>query len=618
MIARGGEDIQSLDWGVGPACGACDWLAYPDYLSRTQCEQMEAGPHVYCFQRAQQTDHLSRLPFLTRGARKVMDLSGLGTVAQVAGTTGEEGVYRTHNRLQADRTAIPAHAAAIVSGETSLDPDRRDGLLARYADLDVFMSVNFDVGAGLVTGIATSIRFDQHRRFGAPRTENGRRRITRRWVTMGKDAAAERQTLLAFLRELSDIFEHAYSQDDARGGADARRTTAQLVFWSERQFEELCLAVGRHLPSILFDRDNSRAMRSLAWLFPPEELQEKDNVSPTSPVIAFAQRTLRRLVRTPAEHAMTLFRVAEHYRREHADFPWRAPDSFYAEPFSDSIPRERIYEIWRIVESGGRAEVRWGTRPKTLNDLTDGFNQALTKQVRALQQIVYRIRADFGGRLRADGEVLSLTIPNWTTGVAQDSKLFIGWAQFEAAYSRAAAFNRYFRDPDEVEASHDGVRLERLVEERADGALCYEVSEASLNSKLKAPDDYLVVSWDAEPGFLSLRAGDLLGWTNVAPEERNWRMDLIFSASLLEFDRSLRRAVIRFDNGRGGDARRLRNQVIRACRIDLGGGLTLTRKSSSSIQVRRLRDILQAVGNPAIAAAAPETAGALGTDRLAR
>ncbi len=398
------------------------------------------------------------------------------------------------------------------------------------------MTVNFDVGSGLLSGIGARSRFTQRRPYDAERTRQrdaaeaddapepdpespGAPTTIRNghWLTAGKSADAERVMLLGFLQFVAGTFDNAYDTAPNRGGALAAKTRTQIVFWSEREFEELCLAMGRHLPAILFNRENSRIMRSLAWLFPPQELQERDEIKPTSPVIAFAQRTLRRLVRTPSEYAVTLFRVAEHYRFEREGAPpWRAPDTFYAEPFADGIPRERIYEIWRLTSEGGAGVAKWGRLDKTLGELIEGYNAQLRKQCSTLAEVARRLRADFGTRLRAQASPLVLSIPGWMQSVAPDSKLLAGWAGFESAYARASAFNRFYMDPEEIEASYEGIRLTRLLRRIGD-VLEYEISPASANTKLRAPDEYLCVSIEAEPGFLGLRVGELLERDQTEP-----------------------------------------------------------------------------------------------------
>jgi hypothetical protein len=55
--------------------------------------------------------------------------------------------------------------------------------------------------------------------------------------------------VLGFLQQLATIFEYVNDVDPQRGGPHAARTRTQIIFWDRRQFHELCLALGRHLPA---------------------------------------------------------------------------------------------------------------------------------------------------------------------------------------------------------------------------------------------------------------------------------------------------------------------------------------------------------------------------------
>ena len=102
--------------------------------------------------------------------------------------------------------------------------------------------------------------------------------------------------------------------------------------------------IGRHLNSIVLPQ-TERYLRGLAWMFPPEELLEEDEITLANP-ITFMKSVIQRDLRLPVAHCLTLFNVAEVY---HSDqFTPSIPGSFYRDPFSDMIPRERIYEIWSM------------------------------------------------------------------------------------------------------------------------------------------------------------------------------------------------------------------------------------------------------------------------------
>ncbi|MYA07674.1 MAG: AAA family ATPase [Holophagales bacterium] len=621
IIRRGNQDWQALDWYVGPACGSCDWLAHDGWISRSDRGKVKASPHHYCFLRARATDHLSRLPLATRGSCRVLRKEGHNTVADVAGTTGDERVYRQHTVLRAEKGVLPAAARAIATNETSTDPERTDGGLARYADLDIFISVNFDPGAGLLTGLGLRSRFTPYYPFGEREAEPKTRRLTDRWIVPAKSLDAERSVLLAFLQVVASIFEVASDTSPGRGGPHARKTRAQLLFWDRRQFEELCFALGRHLRAILYDRHQERLVKALFWIFPPEELQEVANVDQRRPSIVFVRDVARRLVRAPAVHALTLFGLVEHY--QHEKIPCRLPDQFYREPLSDMIPRERIYELWQLSLGGGAGVVRWGGVVKTMSQLLGGLASTVDQQTRALSSLTGRLREDFREQLRARAPRIALTVPTWARGVAADAKLWIAWKQFEDVLGKVQKHNQYLADPDETEAAYEGLRLSRLVRRSTDDEWEYEVSPDSVNSKLRAPHQFLCLSVDAVPGFAALRVRDVVG---AVPRHLvhlgSIPMHRIFSVTLSSLDRAGRRAVVRFNNFYGkvaSEQRELRELVIAQLGDSGLGQVTLMEGLGSDVQTRRLVRVLRAIGNPPIAVAAPEAKAALGAEqRIAR
>ncbi|MCY4453402.1 MAG: AAA domain-containing protein [Immundisolibacterales bacterium] len=615
VIRTGAQDWRSLDWYVGPACASCDWLGYDGWLSPKDRDKVSKHPDHYCYFRAEETDDLSRLPLTTRGSCRVLRSNGYNTVADVANTVGVEPVYKLHTVLRSEKQSLPAYARAIIDGRSTTNADRTDGGLARYADFDVFVSVNFDPGAGLLTAIGIRARFTQH----FPYDERGADRRTQfwheKWIVSAKSHVAEESALLAFLQYLASKFDYTRDENPERGGPHAANTRTQFVFWDRRQFEELCLALGRHLHAILYDRQE-RFVRALTWIFPPEDIQETGSIDPKRPGIAFLRDVARRLVRVPALHAFTLHNVVNHYHHPDAPPP-RKPDPFYREPLSDMVPRERIYEIWQLSQGGGVSTVQWGSVVKTLNQLLDGFGRAVDQQTRALASVTRQLRGDFGQQLRAQAPNIALTVPTWATGVAHDAKLWIAWSKFERAFDKAKRHGLYLVDPDEAEASHEGLRLTRLVEQREDGEWVFEVSPESLNTKIRAPSDFLCLAAGTIPGFATLPAYAVV--SPVPPDLIPLRlvpMHKLLPARLEEFDRVNALAIVRharFFGQAAHDLQRLRDVVVNRLGNALHENVTLMEGLGTDTLERRLVRILRAVGNPPNAQPAREARAALGT-----
>ena len=605
VLARGDANFEALEWHVGSRCGTCDWLGHPDWLSGDDRAIAAGNPGGYCLPKARDTDHLSRVPMITRGARRVLEEHGVRTVARLALQSGGEDVFSRHTALKRDRSALPAHAQAITSGSTLVDGERVDGSLAHRADLDVIVTVNFDAGAGLLTGLAVDAGL---RRRTADSGESSNREFkTDEWIVDRKSPECEADCVREFLRFLASICD--WAGGDGNGGTHARSPSAQLIFWDRRQHSELCLAVGRHLASILYG-DEDRTVKGLVWLFPPLELMQRDAADPRKPGVAFVRDVVRRLVRTPAQHELTLFSVAEHYRWNGR---FSAPGAMYREPLSDAIPRERIYEIWSVSAAGLGARVRRGQRQYGLDELRIDFRRAMQRQAEGLRLIVWRLRRDFGTRLRASAPSLDVSVPQWMEDVAYEAKLWVAWCAFARAFDEIMGERSFLDDPEEIEARHEGLRLTELAAQHDDGSLEYAVSPESCDARFRVPESFLVVSLDDIPGFLNRRVSEVVEQPGMLGMEwgLNRRMSTVFKARLVEFDREALRARIEWDNFRESD-QRLRDAVFRALGGRVHRKVTLMRGTGPDVQLRRLMQTLEAIGNPPAARPSESTLAALG------
>ena len=610
VIAAGNADFESLDWHVCSRCGSCDWLGHRAWLGHKDRARVDANPNDYCFPKAEADNHLSRVPLITRGARRVLERDDISTVGALERATGNEDVFREHTGLKSNRRSLPALAHAITTGESGIDEERADGGLARYADLDVFISVNFDVGAGQLTGLGLEGRFRQHTLPGE--SSDVQRTWREQWIVSGKSAKSEGASVRSFLNYLGGVFDWIRDEDPNRGGEHAKRTTAQLLFWDQRQYEQLCLAVGRHLPAILYG-DEDRTVKALVWLFPPEEIQERDTIDASRPGVAFVSDLVRRLVHPPALHELTLFNVVEHY---HWGDEFRVPDSFYREPLSDSIPRERIYEIWSASATGDGYLMQWGEVYRDVSQLLDGFRRTVRTQTDALRMVVWKLRGDFGDRLKAVAPRLDLKVPRWGVRVAFEAKLWIAWASFSKAFDDVMAHRFFLLDPEEIEARYEGIRLERLIAQNDDGSLTYRVSPDSRDAKARAPQSFLCLSVDAIPGFLRHRVREVMGHQALPdhlqePKFMIRAMSKVFKIKLAEFDREALEARIEWDNFHS-DERELREAVFDSLGELAQENVTIVNSAGIDIQVRRLTNTLKEVRNPAIAEPTAETLTALG------
>jgi hypothetical protein len=325
---------------------------------------------------------------------------------------------------------------------------------------------------------------------------------------------------------------------------------------------------------------------------------------PTNP-ITFMKSIVQRDLRLPVAHCLTLFNVAEVYHND--QFLPRIPGSLYRDPFSDMIPRERIYEIWTqepIVSIGPTQR----TRSQCIAEYTD----VAKMQIGALQSVVWKYSSDMAGRLHSAASPMSASHPFNFQGMSEDGRLWYGWALLEEACKDVELRRAWSAEPDELEANYSILRFDRILSTEANGELVYHVRPTSQNCKFKDNDAFLALQDESFPGFLDLRLRDLLDQVTLqqySQQDRNRKMADIFSGTLLTFDRTNLTARVALNTFE--EARSLRRLLIEREVVDISKDVSLIATSGRGM-AGRVMDCLQAIGRPPMASAAPETYIALG------
>jgi hypothetical protein len=602
VIRVGDNDWRHLDWHVNPKCSACDWLGYGRWLSKDDRARIATHPDHYCAPNAELLDHLSRIVGVSRGARKILGQHALTTTASVAKTSGNETPYRQHSLLKRERYRIPDRAAALQTGQVTTDSQALIPNLARSVNLQICVAINFDAGAGLLTGLAVMARLGFPYRATTPVTPLRLGQFS--YVVDGKSAQQEWIALQAFLMQFEQFTSTAERQFISNGftnraGAPAP-ITAQVAFWEKRQFEALCAALGRHLPQVLALA--SRRARALAWLFPPEELIERDE-GEISPTIIFVEDIIRRIVSIPSPHSFTLFDTAEHYH-----FGLKAPripDAYYREYLSNGVPRERIYELW----SGADPILRGGI-PFPRANLIARFLDAMRAQATSLDSVVLRLRTDFRGQLKGRPAPLQLSIPRGPQQISFDGKLWVWWDQLEFAKSYEA-YARLSEPGFVLEAAHNAIRLTARIGTTPNNDPVYSVSAESAESKLDDGDGYLAIGLDSQPGFpLAPLAQHVLAGVptyNGNPSALRQPLYASLQAQLITFDRRNLIATVRFSSWDPPLIPYLRAST----KINLDRDIFLVPSKSSYDPSIISRKILGVIGNPPIATADANAARAM-------
>jgi hypothetical protein len=594
-------DWAALDWHVDSRCSACDFLGHRNWLRASDRAILDANRNHYCVTDAEDVGHLSRLATITRGSRKTLHHAGHTNVTAVSVVTATDPVFDLHNALKADRNHLPHRATALLSGTLTLADNTTTADFPRYADLQIFVSVNFDPGTGLLCALGSEARFRQRVAFG--QTSN----VQRNWqaeaqTLLTSTLEEERNVVISFLSRLAEVFEFVHNTAPDHGGSLAAKTRIQVYFWDKRQFEELAKAVGRHLNSIVMQPE--RYLRGLAWLFPPEELLEEDEITLANP-ITFMKSVVQRDLRLPIAHCLTLFNVAEVYH--HDQYTPFIPGSFYRDPFSEMIPRERIYEIW-----SGEPLVKLGITHRTRSQCITDYSDAVKRQVAALRSVVWKFGADMADRLHFHARPLDIGIPFNFQSMSEDGRLWYAWALLEEACKTVDLRRSWSAEPEELEASYSILRMSQLEGQQANGDLIYQVLPTSRDCKFRDNGSFLALQDESIPGFLDLRTRDLLdhGVLQQLPyEDHNRKMADICSAELVDFDRGNLRTRMRFVDFRGADV--VRALLAAQNSINLSANVSLIAGQGPPM-ADRVRDCLRGIGRPPISSAAPATYAALG------
>lgn len=575
---------ESLEWHVDGRCSACDWLGHEKWANSKDKTKIANQPTHYCYTAAKIMGHLSQIAGMTRGARKTLQINSIMDTAGAAVASSSHNAFQQHSHLKKERNRIPARANALISSTTTIDNSAILANLAPAPQLHAVISVNFDPSAGLLTGLSIWGRATAYVRGQSPRQFT-----PKCFIVDQKNLDDEWVALEGLLSIMSDMAEQAEGVVRAAGGTPL---TAQIAFWEKRQFEELCAAMGRHLPKVLKLTD--RKTKALAWLFPADELIEKPEGA-VSPCIVFIDEIVRRVVFAPTPHVITLFDTAETYYA--GPGPVRQVDAYYREYLTNGIPRERIYEIWSNAAIIKRSTV---TIPR--NTVIQEFGNALEKQCRALNSIVERLRTDFRGHLRANAPKLKLSIPQGSRDVAFDSKLWIWWEELQFQTRKIESHQRLALDAETLEASYEAIRLTNGRPTGVPDEYEFDVLPTSTEAKLDDNEGFLALGKEGFPGLPLQRGRDLI---NASAPPYSGQMEIlqtplwsVLSVDLVSFDRRICKAVLKLTNRREAA---FVPYLLANSTVDLLNDIFITKGQSSFKWFEKVKHILTTVGNPSIA-----------------
>ncbi len=319
------ESWRELDWHVDNRCKGCDYLGYPWRNSQGQLTN-----HCdHCWQMAEREDHLSRVAFISRGARSSLENQGVDNVASLAQFASDSPLFDSHQVLRATRTVVSGRATSLQT-QNSRIPDEAgtSAIMPGWADLRIYLSVDFDVSSAITFAFGLKV-FGRDTHSTPPR----RRRI---FIVYEKNLQAEQRVLLGFLDLVNSLLIEARDQD--------ANTSVQFYLWDQLQYDHLTRVIGRHLQAIL----NNHSISHLAWLFPPEELLSNPRMIMRRSTITVVRDVIRSILAAPMPHYYSLLGLARIYHNPNLpeNISQFSIHPLFEDPLSDQIPSERAHEIW--------------------------------------------------------------------------------------------------------------------------------------------------------------------------------------------------------------------------------------------------------------------------------
>lgn len=596
----------AVPYHVNARCSSCDWLGNRVWLTGDDQRQFDDHKEKYCTPAAIDSDHLSKMATLSKGASGILLTGGHPQVASLVGIRADAPVLRKHSLLKQDRVQISHRAESISTGKVSVDGVSKVGGLAKVLGAEFDIVVNFDSGSGFLTGIAVrgALLSPYGQKFPASPGKDPSSVLSlgeEAFVVQKDGGVAEWAAISSFIERLAGWIEEADKQFSANNFGPLH---TQICFWEVRQYEELCNAFGRHLLKIL--ELPQRDQKALAWIFPADELLEKsDHICPN---IVFVRDIVSGSVRLPQFFAITLLGTAElyHHERMHP----RKVDNYYQEPLGNAIPRERIFEIWKSTT--GTVRIYGKDRPIT--EAVTRYGDVLKAHTLAIASITARLRMDLKAAISGKAPVLSMSIPSGTPSVAYDSKLWDRWSQVSVAVAKAESMASFIARAESLEASYKAIILTKLVKDHGGHTYEFDVSEDSSEAKLEENDSCTVgiVSW---PGF-SLATGKSLG-LDLDDKLAFTRMHQVIGAYIEKFDRVNKRLTVRLSANWPGVETQFK-AVMDSGVLQIGKEPIYLLEGSAFDDSKVVTAILKEIGNPACSIAAREALAAMGASAAKR
>jgi hypothetical protein len=593
---------QNLPWHVDNRCIGCDYLGYP-------WGQTVTDP-LHCYPTAQATDNLSRVAFVTRGARSALEDHHVHSVANLAVLQPTADAYDTHQVLRATRTVVSGRAQSLASGAATVaDQEGTSALMPRWADLRIFITADFDIGSGVTIAFGVSGRYAASTNRTNPGQQNSHIFPAEVYPVDQRDLQTERRELFRLLDRIRLMMQQTEQA--------IQNPTVQVYIWDSVIFEHLVRVIGRNLAHII----NNQNYRDLAWLFPPENIVANPATSDRLSPITIVRDIVRALVALPVTHYYSLLNTARSYYPATINDPGGAfnVNPFFEDPFSDQIPSERAHEIW----SRATGAFPWNQQLQTLQT-------TVARKLFALSAVVERLQDDLQGRLgQTAPRVAEIGPPRLPNQMSDDARLWFTFASLNVALSRLEVQLIRAMPPHEREARFNSAHLLTRLDPAAaapilaalglnpsPGLYIYQLAPNSREVRAREGDFNFALSPHNDGHFLDQRLGSVLAGNNVPlppwATHQNYRMERVTGVTIRGIDRENRWIVLQFNSAWAPTIAAMEQAGL----IDLSTDLMLDPVHNDFL-LKRLEATLKDIGNPVLAVNNSAVAQALGIQRRA-
>ena len=461
------DDWRELPWHVDGRCIGCDYLGYEWFPADRRGGDKDQR---YCWPSAEASGHLSRIAGLTEGACGKLAQHGVADIAGLANLRPASRIFEAHHALRATRHIVHARAESLARSGPARVPDRSgtSAVLPRFSDIQVALSVDFDIGSGLTfaigyhvsAGVPKGLNQDPSRRAKYEREPVRRERVM---LVLEKSVESEGAVFAEVLARLQyDVEDLAREITNAAlqvGNDDDYKPTIQFYLWDRLTFDQLCRMMGRHLLRVRAPVEvaNRRFDTSpMVWIFPPEQvIEDADYATRNSPITIVSDAV--RLLAANIPHHYSQLELATQYqppnlKKDGTPFVFSVR-SFFMDPLSDQIPSERGHEVWNRSSPFKTADYQ---------EYRALLKAAVLTKLSATLAVVRRLVLDLGDTLHAEAPTVARVFGRGARldAVANDSQVIYQHARLMKAAEELEIDLLMAMPPFEREARFASVRIE--------------------------------------------------------------------------------------------------------------------------------------------------------------